>query len=432
MRNRNLLVVALAAPALLLTACGGGSSTDTETTAAETETSAATPDATSTEAPERDANVDLVIWTDANRAPTVTKFAEEFGAENGITTAVQVAVQTRSQFREATEVGQGPDVVVGAHDWLGEFVQNGVVAPINLSADVTSQFAENAISAANFGGQNYGVPYATENLALIRNTDLAPEAPATMADLIAAGQAAVDAGTADNVLVQPVGQTGDAYNAYPYLSACGGGIFNQDASGGYIADEVIVNSEGSVKGAQQLAALGAAGILSTSVGNDNAEGLFTGGRAAFYIAGPWAIPNIEKAGINYGVSNLPSLEGCDAMKPFLGVQLFYVSNKAKNATLAQEFVANYIPRKDVQLALFEALGRPPANLEALAEVSASDPDVAAYSAAGERALPMPNIPAMNSVWGPLGQATADVISGQDPQTRMDAAQAEIVANIAAG
>ena len=433
MRNRNLLVVALAAPALMLTACGGGSSTDTETTPAETETSAAeTPDATSTEAPERDANVDLVIWTDADRAPTVTEFAEEFGAENGITTAVQVAVETRQQFREATEVGQGPDVVVGAHDWLGEFVQNGVVAPVNLSADVASQFSENAVAAANFGGQNYGVPYATENLALIRNTDLAPTAPATMDELIAAGQAAVDAGTADNVLIQPVGQTGNAYFTFPYLSACGGGIFNQDATGGYIAEEVIVNSEGSVKGAQQLAELGAAGILSTSIGDDNAQGLFTGGKAAFMISGPWAIPPIEEAGINYEVSNLPSLEGCDAMKPFLGVQLFYVSSKAKNATLAQEFVANYIPRKDVQLALFEALGRPPANLEALAEVAANDADVAAFSAAGESAPPMPNIPAMNSVWGPLGQASADVISGQDPKTRFDAAQAEIVANIAAG
>jgi arabinogalactan oligomer / maltooligosaccharide transport system substrate-binding protein len=435
MRNRKLLVVALAAPALVLTACGGGTTTDPETTAAEETTAEETaeePDPDSTEAPERDANVDLVIWTDADRAETVTQFAQEFGEENGITTAVQVAVETRSQFREATEVGQGPDVVVGAHDWLGEFVQNGVVAPVNLSSDVASQFSENAIAAANFGGQNYGVPYATENLALIRNTDLAPDAPATMDELIAAGQAAVDAGDAENILIQPVGQTGNAYFTYPYLSACGGGIFEQDDSGGYIAEEVIVNSEGSVRGAEHLAELGEAGILSTSIGDDNAEGLFTGGDAAFYISGPWAIPNVEAAGINYEVSSLPSLEGCDAMKPFLGVQLFYVSSQAKNAALAQEFVANYIPRKDVQLALFEALGRPPANLEALAEVAETDEDVAAFSEAGEGAPPMPNIPAMNSVWGPLGQAAADVISGQDPQTRFDAAQNEIVSNIAGG
>ena len=42
------------------------------------------------------------------------------------------------------------------------------------------------------------------------------------------------------------------------------------------------------------------------------------------------------------------------MQPFLGVQMFYVSAKAKNNALAQEFVTNYVPRKDVQLALFEA------------------------------------------------------------------------------
>jgi arabinogalactan oligomer/maltooligosaccharide transport system substrate-binding protein len=432
MHKRAILAAALTVPALVLSACGG-SDGDAEATATETATAEeTTPDTESTEAPQRDANVDLVIWTDADRAETVTAFAEEFGEENGITTAVQVAVETRQQFREATEVGQGPDVVVGAHDWLGEFVQNGVVAPVNLSSDVAAQFADNAVAAANFGGQNYGVPYATENLALIRNTDLAPEAPATMDELIAAGQAAVDAGDADNVLIQPVGQTGNAYYTFPYLSACGGGIFEQDATGGYIAEEVIVNSPGSIQGAEQLAELGSAGILSTSIGDDNAEGLFTSGRAAFMISGPWAVPNVEAAGINYEISPLPSLEGCDAMKPFLGVQLFYVSSKAKNAALAQEFVANYIPRKDVQLALFEALGRPPANLEALEEVSATNEVVQAFSEAGTDAPPMPNIPAMNSVWGPLGQAAADVVSGQDPQTRFDAAQEEIVANIAGG
>ena len=46
---------------------------------------------------------------------------------------------------------------------------------------------------------------------------------------------------------------------------------------------------------------------------------------------------------------------------------------------------------------------------------------------------MPNIPAMNSVWGPLGQAAADVISGKSTvDARFAAAQKEIVANINKG
>jgi arabinogalactan oligomer/maltooligosaccharide transport system substrate-binding protein len=121
------------------------------------------------------------------------------------------------------------------------------------------------------------------------------------------------------------------------------------------------------------------------------------------------------------------------MKPFLGVQMFYVSSKAKNAALAQEFVTNYIPRKDVQLALFEVGKRPPALAEAYEEVAASDPDVKAWYEAGVDGLPMPNIPAMNAVWGPFGQATADIISGKaGAQARLDAAAKEITANIAKG
>ncbi len=53
--------------------------------------------------------------------------------------------------------------------------------------------------------------------------------------------------------------------------------------------------------------------------------------------------------------------------------------------------------------------------------------------AGAGGQPMPNIPAMNSVWGPLGQAAADVIAGKAAaKVRFDAAQKEIVANIAKG
>ena len=75
-------------------------------------------------------------------------------------------------------------------------------------------------------------------------------------------------------------------------------------------------------------------------------------------------------------------------------------------------MTNYVSRKDVQLALFQAGGRPPALNEAYNEVAKADPDVQGFHEAGKGGKAMPNIPAMNSVWGPLGQAAADVISGK--------------------
>ena len=424
--------------ALALSACGGSSPSTPSNTAAGTggATSAGAIQTLATSGGVRDANADLVIWSDPDRAKAIQKYGDQFGQENGITVKVQITTDTRQQFKDATKVGKGPDVIVGAHDWLGELVQNSTVAPVNLAPDVTAKFLPSSIAATKFNGQTYGVPYAIENIGLMYNKDLVPTPPRTMNELVSMGEKLVKEGKAKQVLSQFVSKTGNAYFAYPYLSAFpGGGIFGLDDKGGYDPNKVIVNSAGSVKGGQVLADLGKKKVLSTNVDDTNQDALFDSKAAPFMISGPWSVAKAQGAGINYGIAPLPALteQGGGSMKPFLGVQMFYVSSKAKNAALAQEFVTNYIPRKDVQLALFEVGKRPPALTEAYQEVSASDADVKAWFEAGKDGLPMPNIPAMNSVWGPFGQATADIISQKaDAKARLDAAAKEIKANIAKG
>jgi len=416
--------------ALLMSACGGATTPAAKPSASAT---TAAPAPATTGPPVRDAAADLVIWADADRVPIIQKYADAFGKENGIKVVVQVSTDVRQQFKDATKVGKGPDVIVGAHDWLGELVQNNTIAPVNIAAEDAAKFAPQAIAATKFNGQSYGVPYAVENIGLVRNTDLAPKAPASMDELVSAGQALVKSGKATNILLQEVGKTGNAYFTYPYLKAFDGGIFATKANGDYDAAKVIVNSPGSLKGAAALQALGKVKALSTNVDGTNADALFDAGKAPFYITGPWAIDKAKKANIKYAISPLPTLAGGGKMQPFLGVQMFYVSAKAKNAAFAQEFVTKYVPREDVQLALFEAGHRPPALTSAYDKVAATDADVKAWFEAGQGGQPMPNIPAMNSVWGPLGQAAADVIAGKaQPQARFDAAQKEIVTNIAKG
>jgi len=427
--------------ALTLSACGGSSPTTPSNTAAggagasKAATTTGEPEKPSgTAAPVRDTNVDLVIWTDADRSKAVQKYADEFAAENGVTVKVQIATDTRTQFKDATKVGKGPDVIVGAHDWLGELVQNSTVAPINLSADVAKKFLPKAIEATKFNGQSYGVPYAVENIGLMYNKDLVPTPPKTMDELVSMGEKLVKEGKAKGVLSQFVSKVGNAYFAYPYLSAFPeGGIFATKANGDYDPNKVIVNTPDSVKGGDVLAELGKKKILSTNVDDTNQDALFDTKKVPFMISGPWSVAKAKEAGINYGIAPLPSLTGGGEMRPFLGVQMFYVSSKAKNAALAQEFVTNYVPRKDVQLALFEVGKRPPALAEAYATVAATDPDVKAWYEAGVKGSPMPNIPAMNYVWGPFGQATADIIAGKaGAKERLDAAAKEIKANIAKG
>lgn len=459
MKRTTGTVAVLSAAVLVLTACadsddnsnnngddGGADTTEDagedggeETEAAGSDTDSDEDEATDApaegdaeedeEPPVPDAGADLVIWADNERAPILEEYAQQFGDELGVTVQVQVATDVREQFRNATSVNQGPDVIVGAHDWLGEMVQNGHVAPVQLSADVQDQFTPESIEATQFDGQIYGVPYATENLGLIRNVNLAPDAPATMEELVETGQQLIEDGEAEYIMGLPVGLEGDAYHAYPILSAAGGGIFGVNDEGGWDPENLTIDSPETIAGGEHLAWLAEEGALSVNIDYPTMQALFVEERAPFMITGPWEIPSVQGAGIDYEITPIPNFENGDDPQTFVGVQMFYVSSQAQNDSIAQEFVAGWATREEVQLDLFEAGQRPPALISALEQVSADDEDIAAWAEAGEGAQPMPNIPAMNAVWEPLGQAVSDIVGGDDPTERLEAAQQEIEAGL---
>ena len=375
--------------ALALSACGGSSPTTPSNTGAagtsKADDAPATPETPSgTAAPVRDANVDLVIWTDADRSKAVQKYADQFAAENGVHRS-----RSRSPPTPAPSSRTRPRSARARTSSSAPTTGSASSSRTRRSPRSTSRptwrrkFLPTAIAATKFNGQSYGVPYAVENIGLMYNKDLVPNAPKTMDELVATGEKLVKEGKAKQVLSQFVSKVGNAYFAYPYLSAFpDGGIFATKPNGDYDPNKVIVNSAGSVKGGEVLAELGKMKVLSTNVDDTNQDALFDTKAAPFMISGPWSVAKAKEAGINYGIAPLPSLTGGGAMQPFLGVQMFYVSSKAKNAALAQEFVTNYIPRKDVQLALFEVGKRPPALKEAYDQVAASDPDVKAWYEAG--------------------------------------------------
>ena len=202
---------------------------------------------TSTTASQKPAGGTLVIWADDQRAAALKPFADKFGKDNGVTVQVQaVSKDLQTNFVTASQSGKGPDIVVGAHDWIGNLVQNGTIDPVQLTDAQKAGFADVAMKAVTFNGQLYGVPYAIENIALIRNTDLAPTAPATLEDLVTAGQALKAAGKVTNIMSLQVGQTGDAYHIYPLFASGGGYLFGQKANGDYDPADLGVDKPASV------------------------------------------------------------------------------------------------------------------------------------------------------------------------------------------
>ncbi|MEV0595879.1 sugar ABC transporter substrate-binding protein [Nonomuraea cavernae] len=417
MRNRALGAAALATLTLAATACGGGSTAPS-----------AAPTGSATAAPADKGGGRLVIWADPNRVKALKPFADQFGTENGVSVEVkEISKDNQQTFLTASQQGSGPDVMVGAHDWIGNLVQNGAIDPVNLTEEQKAAFSGIALKAVTFDGQVYAAPYAVENIALIRNTKLAPDAPATLEDMVAKGKELKEAGKVKEILCLPVAQKGDAFHVYPIFAAGGGSLFGTTPSGDPDPKKVLLGSAESVKAFGRLKELGEKGdgALKTSITNENYVATFAGGRCAFLISGPWAMGDVKKGGISYDITPVPSFEGGKPATPFVGVQSFFVAAKGKNKTLAQEFVANYVTNKDVAKALYDADPRPPALTAALQEVQAADADAGKFMDAGKDGFPMPAIPEMQAVWEPFGIAEAAVVKGGDPAEAAEAAQKTI-------
>ncbi len=344
----------------------------------------------------------LTIWADETRAGVIEELGAGFEEEYGVTLNVQQLAfgDIRDQLRVAGPAGEGPDVIVGAHDWLGELVLNGLLSPVDLG-DAAADFSEVAINAFSYDGTLYGVPYATENIAFFYNTDLVETPPATWAEVRTLSEEIMDSGAADYGYIR---QEGDPYHFFPIQTAFGGYVFGIGDDGAYDPTDVGIDAPGSIAALQWLQDMVKDGLIPTGLDGVAAETLFQDGSAAMYITGPWNIQKFVDAGLNFAIA--PAIpageEGGEPGKPFIGAQGFMVSAFSENPLLAQAFLTEFVASEEVQLALYEKGNRTPALLSAMEQVE--DPYLAALGEAGAVGLPMPAIPEMSAVWTAWGDS----------------------------
>ena len=373
----------------------------------------------------------LTLWADEDRAEAMRTFAEAYARHTHARIEVVVVEheELRDSFLSAHAGGLGPDLVAGPHDWTGELVEAGAVVPVDIDpGEDAGLFTPGALEAVTHDGQVHGVPYATENLALIRNTDLVPEEPSTIEEMITAGEGLVSDGRAEQVLSVQQGERGDAYHLHPFFTSAGGYLFGEDASGDPDPSDLGVASPESVSAFETLAELGedGSGVLTRSTDADNAADLFISGAAPFLLTGPWNVPDVRESGVPYAVGPVPGFADGGPARPLVGVQTFFVASGAVDPDLPEHLAAAFLSDPELSVILHEADPRMPALDEALDTISAWDPDLEGFERAGEHGVPMPAIPEMDAVWMPFGQAGADVIGGEDPSSALAEAESAIV------
>jgi maltose-binding protein MalE len=361
----------------------------------------------------------LLIWADETRAAVIEELGTAFEEEYGVDLVVQQLGfgDIRDQLRIAGPAGEGPDIIIGAHDWVGELVTNGLLAPVDLG-DRVEEFAPVAITAFSWEGELYGVPYAVENVGFFYNTELVPTPPATWDEVVEVSKALMAEGKAKYGFIR---QEGDPYHFYPIQTAFGGYIFGLTEEGDYNAQDVGVDNEGSIAALKWLQGLIKEGLIPSGLDGGAAEALFQDGEAAMYITGPWNIQRFLDAGVPFDIAPIPAGPGGPG-RPFIGAQAFMVSAFSQNPLLAQAFLTEWVASEETQLALYEKGNRAPALLSAQAKVE--DPYLAALAVAAEVGQPMPGIPAMSAVWSAWTDAIT--LAMQNP----DADAAELAAKAA--
>ncbi|CAN5512387.1 MAG: sugar ABC transporter substrate-binding protein [Acidimicrobiia bacterium] len=419
---------------MVVAACGGGDDEPEGTTAAPEASTTTAPEATTTTAAAATTTVaalaPLTIWADDKFGPIIEEVAAPFTTETGVPIEVTVIdfEDMREQIVTQAPAGQGPDIFIGAHDWVGEMVANGIAAPIDLG-DKAANLTEPSLNALTVEGTLYALPYAAENVTLYYNTELVPTPPASVEELTAICDQLGD--DIENCWgITGGGAAGDAYHNYAFVSAQGGYIFGYTPETGFDVADVGLDSEGAIAGVEALATLVADGYIAP-LDDDTAKQLFIDGTEPFYLSGPWQINSLNESGMPWSAAPLPTLDG-NVMAPFIGVRGFYISEFGSNPAIAQEFLLNFIATDETMVALHEADPRGPTWLPVL-EAIGDDPVFSAFGASGASGQFMPNVPEMGAVWGPLGDQLLAIRQGStDATTAMTQAAEQVRTAVAGG
>jgi len=362
---------------------------------------------------------ELLVWIGTNRdEAALQSVLDKFTADLGIPAKVEVVDPVPDKFQQAAATGDGPDIVMFAHDRFGDWAAGGLIDPVSPSAELKDGILPTAWDAVTIGGKTWGYPVGVEAVGLVYNKKLVPTPPATFEEI--ASLKLPDG-------VKPIlWDYNNAYFTFPMMMAGGAYAFQKGADGNYDGKDTGVNNEGAIAGGNQLKKMIDDGVMAKGVDYGVMDGAMAKGEVAMVLNGPWSWAGYKNAGIDVGVAPIPSVGG-KASKPFVGVFAFAINAASPNKDLAKELIENYI-LTDESLEIWNKTGQ----LGALADISAgekqgSDPAIAATIANVAAGVPMPSNPEMGAFWSAMGPALSNITSGtQDVKPALDDAAKRIL------
>src|SRR6516162_8596753 len=112
---------------------------------------------------------ELLVWMDNDRGRALAPIVEKFKTDLGIKVTIEAPEKITDSFPIAAQAGKGPDIVVWAHDKLGEWADSGLIAPVEVSDELVKKFFRKSWQAALHQNTRWGYPIALETVTLLYN-----------------------------------------------------------------------------------------------------------------------------------------------------------------------------------------------------------------------------------------------------------------------
>jgi maltose/maltodextrin transport system substrate-binding protein len=373
-------------------------------------------------------NGQILIWMDSDRASAMQQVADKFEKYYGIPVRIETPEKITDNFPLAAQAGKGPDIVIWAHDKVGEWADGGVIAPIEVTAAYKQQFYPMAWDAVRHRRQLWGYPISLEAIGLIYNKKLVDGPPPTqLSDLIPFYQKFKSEHPGMKAILWDYSSP---YYSWGVFASAGAYVFAKTADE-YDPGNVGVATDGAVEALSEIVHLIDLGVLPRTVSSgDIAQELMAQGKLAMMISGPWDWPNLMKCGIDFGVVPMPGVSG-KVGKAFIGVQVAFINRSSPNRDLAKEFLEKYAFTKESLCALdhVKPIGIP-AMISLYDELSRNNPLLGELKRCADTGEVMPNIPQTGKFWTSLATALELATSGRStPAAALTEAQRDMLKGI---
>lgn len=384
--------------------------------------------------------VELTFWHGYTEADgdVLQQIVDDFNAsqdEVEITTEVKTWAVIDDTLLPALSADEGPDIVAMPAERLPVYADRGAFVDLSdwyaSEESNTGELNPQAVEMVTVNGAPYGVPTGFVPLSVFYNKALF--AAAGIADFpqtwdewrAAATQLTVDSdgdGTPEQYGLALPDHDTVANGLWPTLFYGAGGDVVEDA------DTAVIDSEANRAALDfWVSAIRDDKISPTGLDGIGADELFSSGKAAMHVGGPWMASIAADSGIDYGIAAVPAGPE-DQAASAIGVAMGVTAQAGEAETAGAEAFFSYFFDLDVATQWSLGSGWPPLRTDVAADAVAENPVVVSLTeiAPTSRAL-LPGVVNSVDVLDAVDDLTQRAVAGESLDELLPTAQDEIQA-----